>query len=128
MVKTLSLFLSLAFCALSGGCLSDFGVGENRIDFGYRYSVLEDSFSPAIVNDTLIVRVGYSGCSGQHGFAVQYRFSGSSNVELWLHKDTPDQMCDAYWNELRRWRLPQSIRTTQSIMLLDSSGRQYKLR
>jgi|GEM_PF-1311152 len=128
MVKTLGLFLPLAFCGMSGGCFGDFGLEENRVRFGYTYSLLPDSTSPAIVNDTLFVRVAYSGCSGQHAFTLQHRFAGSSHVELWLYKDTPDQMCDAYWNELRRWRLPQSIRTSQSILLLDPSGRQYKLR
>jgi len=122
------LLLFLFWSITSNGCFSDIGLEDSRIDFGYHYSILEHPSPPTLLHDTLVVHVAYSGCSGGHAFTLQHRISGSSQIELWLHKDTPDQVCDAYWNELRRWRLPESFRTHRSVALVDPRGKRFILR
>ncbi len=127
-MKVSSAFFLLLVCGVALSCLTDAGIEDNRVDFGHRYSILDTPIAPVIKNDSLIVRLAYSGCSGDHAFLLRHRISGSSQLELWIQKETPDQMCEAYWTPTHRWRLPDVPDPQRPIMLLDPSGGRFPLR
>lgn len=109
MFKTI--FTVFAFSLLVTACITE--SENNKNIFGYSYHITNP---PEIVNDTLFVKVGYSGCSGGHTFELRKSDLNSNQLDLWLHKKTKNEMCEAYFEE------------TLSFILLDTqSARKIKM-
>lgn len=97
-------------------------------DFGASYGVIETQTLPVLTSDSLFVRVAYSGCNGGHLFTLRYRVVDRTTVEIWLHKVTPDQMCEAYFEEIKGYRLPEAVRNYLNVVLLSPDGKRITLR
>ena len=102
--------------------------GAFEYDFGYDYSMLINDSLPVILNDSLHVRLAYSGCDGGHEFVIQEHFSDSDTVKVWLKKLTEDQPCDAYFEENRIYLLSSSVMISEHIVLLRPNGAGIVLR
>lgn len=100
-------------------------LGFRKVRFGARYGVIG---IPTLTSDSLLVRVGYGGCNRGHSFRLQYHVVADRTVEMWLHKTTPDQACEAYFEEDKAYRLPNAIRNYPNVVLLCPSGRRFVLR
>ena len=112
-MKQLSSILIVVFLT---ACINDQGTDENV--FGYDYMILQTAELPTISNDSLIVRIAYSGCSGGHSFVLRNRILYSTSAEIWLFKQTPDQLCDAYFEETRYFQLTDEILEAAKIVLI----------
>lgn len=98
------------------GCTSN--VTKEPISFGAAYRLVQTASSPALVADSLRVTVAYSGCGGDKEFVLHHRTVNASTVELWLHKVSPDEFCEAFFEEPRVMQLPKGISPDQTIILL----------
>lgn len=107
-------------------CITD--QGKESSQFGAQYNLLQTSSLPSLSNDTLHIRVSYSGCSGNHAFTIRHSIKSSSTTEIWLFKETPDQPCDAYFEEEKTYLLPENIRSQQNIVLVGPYGKRFTLR
>lgn len=112
MKKTIYLLSFLFFT----GCLSN----SDDIDplFGYRYNIVETDEYPVILNDSLIVKVQYGGCNDNHDFTILHKKESHNYSEVWLFKQTPDQSCEAVIQEIRSFRLPVEVFSTNQAFVI----------
>ncbi len=96
-------------------------------EFGAEYSLLETSTLPSIARDSVFVRVGYSGCDGNHSFVLDYRIAPLA-ADMWLVKKTPDQPCLAYFEETKSFPLPAEVSESLRIVLKGPYGKSFSLR
>lgn len=89
-------------------------------DFGYNYLIIANDSLPVIMNDSLYVRLGYSGCNRNHEFIIKEYFPNSKQAEVWLQKLTEDQPCDMYIEENRSFLLSSKVLEADKVMLLRS--------
>ena len=121
-------YLPLLFCAgllVLFGCVTDQGKAPNQ--FGAQYDLLQTSALPALVDDSLALRVGYGGCTRNHVFVLQYSIGIGSMATLWLFKETSDQSCDMYVEETRIFSLPNELRNRRTILLIGPSDKRFTL-
>lgn len=110
----LSLYLlPLIFFA---GCLTN--TDDLDPSFGYRYSLIETEEYPVISKGSLTVKVQYGGCNGDHDFMIQHRKVSPEISEVWLYKQTPDQICDALFQEIRSFKLPVEVFSSNQIYVI----------
>lgn len=108
--------LHLFLIFLPVGCF--WNTDETEIHFGYRYEIDQTDEYPVISNDTLIVKVSYQTCEGNHEFAVKHQKETSSIMEVWLVKQTPDQDCEMIVSEKRSFKLQSEIIESDQIYLI----------
>ena len=125
-MKTLA-FLLLFLLLI--GCSEDQSLNPTQeVDFGARYGLETNSEdAPSIKDGSLIVKVNYSGCGGNHSFELKSRTTKSKS-EIWLFKETKDQICDAYFVEERSFKLSKSIINSKEIVLLTPNDGEISLR
>lgn len=112
-MKQLSSILIILFLI---ACIND--PNPYHADFGSDYVILQTEELPLIKNDSLIVRIAYSGCNGEHSFVLRNRYINSSTTEIWLYKQTPDQLCDAYFEETRYFLFTDEIIEATKIVII----------
>ncbi|MBF8247900.1 MAG: hypothetical protein HW374_700, partial [Bacteroidetes bacterium] len=95
--------------------------------FGSPYSLLQTQTQPSLTIDSLFVKVGYSGCSGNHAFSLKYRVI-SSIVEVWLYKEMNGQICDAYFEESKAFALSNEVRNSSKVILLGPLDKRFALK
>lgn len=112
-----SIYFILMTCFLIG-CSDDPAGNElEEIEFGASYRLIQDGELPQLFDRTLTVRVGYSGCEGAHEFTLRSRINGADG-EMWLFKETQDQPCEAFFNEVLSFQVPNDVFTSQNIVLI----------
>jgi hypothetical protein len=100
------------------GCSDDpAGNDLEEIEFGASYQLVQDGELPQLFGRTLTVRVNYSGCEGGHEFTLRSRINGADG-EMWLFKETQDQPCDAFFNEVLSFQVPNEVFTSQNVVLI----------
>jgi hypothetical protein len=119
-------FLATLTFILFSGCVNEVWFDGNR--FGYHYTLIENDSLPRLSGDTLFVAVGYSGCNPGHRFEVRYSFSKILSAEVWLFKSSPDQLCDAYFEEVKVFILPRQVSSKQTVTLVGPNGEQIALK
>jgi hypothetical protein len=87
----------------------------NKFGFNYQITAIDDM--PKIENGLLHVLINYSGCNSGHDFTVEYERTEESSYEIWLYKETPDQMCRAYFSDYRSFELPSDILNANQILM-----------
>lgn len=85
--------------------------------FGFNYQITATGDLPKIENGLLHVLINYGGCNSGHDFTVEYEKIADSSYEIWLYKETPDQMCRAYFSDYRSFELPSVIINASNIVL-----------
>lgn len=115
---TMTKFISLALfglCCWMISCSDD----NSTPSFGHSYSITN---GPTISNDTLIVTVGYSGCEGGHLFSLKSQCISGERIDLWYYKVTPNQPCDAYFQDILRLVLGEDIIAYEQIYFRMPTG------
>tara|TARA_R110002126_G_scaffold227147_2_gene371774 strand:- start:23600 stop:23989 length:390 start_codon:yes stop_codon:yes gene_type:complete len=107
-------FRFILFVILLIGCSLN---QSEETEFGASYSINLNESSPSIEVDKLTISISYSGCSSAHSFTLKNRLSAST-AEIWLFKETKDQLCDGIIQEVRTFQLPQEISTSKNIVLI----------
>lgn len=87
----------------------------NKFGFDYQISATDDL--PKIENGLIHVLINYGGCNPGHDFTVEHEKLAESSYEIWLYKETPDQMCRAYFSDYRSFELPSAILNANNIVL-----------
>ncbi len=106
-------------------CINDQGSDTNQ--FGSPYKVIQTQAQPSLTTDSLFVAVAYSGCEGNHTFSLKYRVF-SSTAEVWLVKETPGQMCDAYFEEVKAFPIPNEVQNSLTVVLLGPKDETFSLK
>ncbi|NBB76899.1 MAG: hypothetical protein GVY02_05915 [Bacteroidetes bacterium] len=115
-MKKLILFILITLFLF--GCSDDpSGNDLEEIEFGASYRLIQDEELPQLFDRILTVRVGYSGCEGAHEFTLRSRINGADG-EMWLFKETRDQPCDAFFNEVLSFQVPNDVFTSQNVVLI----------
>jgi len=123
-MKTFANFLTVLLISIVG-CVNDQSNGI--VQFGSQYNLLQTQSQPSLTDDSLLVMIAYSGCNGNHTFSLNYRIS-SSTAEVWLFKETPDQACDAYFQESRAFPVPNQVRNFSKVVLLGPPDKKFALK
>jgi len=110
---------------LSVGCIND--QGKDTSLFGSYYNMIQTQTQPALTTDSLFVRVGYSGCSGNHPFSLKYRVISSSTAEVWAFKEKGEP-CDSYFEESRVFAIPNEVRNSSKVILLGPQDKRFALK
>lgn len=103
-------------------------LGQSDPMFGANYFLLQTVDYPSLQADSLFLRVGYSGCSGNHPFLLHYRIVAASSAEIWLFKDDREEPCDGFIEETKIVLLPQEIGSRQNLVLLGPRNIRITLR
>ncbi len=95
------------------GCST--GTDIDEVDFGAEYNVVVTDEFPNLTDSELQVEVSYSGCDPNHEFSLNFRQTNVSEYDVWLTKVTPDQDCQAFFQELVIQPMPEEIRTGRVV-------------
>lgn len=120
-MKTFANLLTVVLLLIVG-CIND--QGNDTTQFGSSYNLLQTQTQPSLTTDSLLVMVA---CSGNHVFSLKHRVI-SSTAEVWLFKETPDQMCDAYFEESKAFAVPNEIRNFSKVILLGPRDKRFALK
>lgn len=123
-MKYLTTALVLAAGAMVIGCRSG---TEPPEPFGFHYQVVGQPDPPALEGATVSLTVSYGGCGPDHEFVVRRDMQPGATT-IWLQKTTPDQPCDALFEERRSFTLPQQAAAATTLVLLAPDGSSYQLR
>lgn len=123
-MKTFANLLTVVLLLIVG-CTND--QDSEATQFGSYYSLLQTQTQPSLTTDSLLVRVGYSGCNGNHTFSLKYRVI-SSIAEVWLFKETAGQPCDASFEESKVFAVPNEIRNSSKVILLGPQDKKFVLK
>ncbi len=103
------------------------GAGNGAIDFGDPYEV-ETSLSaaspdiyPFIEQDTVFIRVSFSGGCRDHDFDLEHRVS-KDTAKLWLYHDANGDDCEEYVQDEYRYPLPHAVTEKPVVVLLEPAG------
>ena len=121
------LFLLSFLCLIS--CLNNQTKDDEaeNLDFGASYAMVQTTDLPSISNDSLFVKIDYSGCHDAHNFELRNKLSDSSTAKLWLFKLTPDQSCDAYFQETKVFPLSTKVLQSSEIFIFAPFNTRIKL-
>ena len=92
-------------------------VVEKAVDFGDYYRLVTEDAAPAMASEQLRCTVGYSGCSDNHPFKVDYRVINSKTAEVWLVHDGRGESCEKFITESRTLDLPKALLAFEKITL-----------
>ncbi len=104
------------------------------ISFGALYSINDNAVTqfgvalPALAGDSLLLEVGYSGCSSGHEFELRSRLLNAERAEIWLYKLTPDEACLASFAPRESFRVPIDVLSRNEIDLIGPNFGVYPLR
>lgn len=89
--------------------------------YGYDYHIVEPESNVYLESDTLFAFVGYSGCKFPHEFEFNYSVI-NGNSRVWFKKITPDEPCDAHFQEWLKYKLPPHAFGRLSMVFLGPRG------
>lgn len=92
-------------------------VVKKAVDFGDYYRLVIEDAAPKMASEQLRLTVGYSGCSDNHPFKVDYRVINSKAAEVWLVHDGLGEACEKFITESRTLDLPKALLAFEKIML-----------
>jgi hypothetical protein len=98
------------------GCINDKGE-DSKISFGSPYGIDTRNGLPKISNDSLIIKVNYSGCTRNHSFKLEFNLT-NTGAQIWLLQETPGETCEMYVEEIKSFLLPSELRNKQKINLV----------
>lgn len=114
MPRKFSFLLLILFSIWSLSCTTD--SDSDSIDFGAEYEIVVSDEYPSLSSSELSVEVSYSGCDSNHDFALDFRSLVNQQHEAWLIKLTPDQECEAFFQEVKRFPLPAELQSGGLIL------------
>ena len=112
---------------LWNGCTSTSPEADEAGRFGAPYEVLLSETPalpdkpPALVGDTLMALLGYSGGCADHAFRLGYRVRRDT-AQLWIHHDNHNDSCEAYLQDRVHLPVPDAARAAGTVVLLNPQG------
>lgn len=95
--------------------------------FGYDYSISVTEPEPVVNNDELTITVYYSGCDDGHAFKLEHPRTFSNNLNIWLFKTTPDEDCDASFENEFTFTIPRFVQLANTVTIEDPYGNEVQL-
>ena len=100
------------------GCILDEGEAISGNIFGAQYFIDDTKGLPKIENDSLIIKVVYGACLHNHTFIIIRNHISDTLNQIWLYKTTPDQYCAVVAEEVRSFKLPDTIKHIKRVQLI----------
>lgn len=121
----LSLCLAGAFFLTGCSKSSTDTTDQNRFGTPYRLETsltpLSPDEYPILRNDSLIVRVSYTGGCNDHDFSLESEVV-QDTAKIWLHHDSRGDECTETVFDEYRFDLPRNVTRKNTLIMLDPEG------